>query len=298
MAQDVTPMDAGQLREAMGRFGFQDREARLYLLLLRRGRATARALTLESGIDRVLAYRTLDGMHARGLVQVTAERPRRYVALSPTVLLERSITERRRSLAEDVELARTLAEQLPQVTAAILEGAPRFQLITGTAATYPFIREMLARAEHDVSVLMTYRAFRESVAARTFEPLAPFVRGGGRFRLVIEDDPRLPATLRPFDAARRRYDTVEVRTFGPQRARMTVVDAKEALVFVVPEANRSSLDEVALWTDTADFARAQQAHFESLWDRAQPALGPARYRRTRARRTAKPGSRPRPRRTH
>jgi sugar-specific transcriptional regulator TrmB len=298
MSQDATPMDAGQLLEAMGRFGFQDREARLYLLLLRRGRATARALTLESGIDRVLAYRTLDGMRARGLVQITAERPRRYVALSPTVLLERSITERRRSLEEDVELARSLAEQLPQATAAILEGAPRFQLITGTAATYPFIREMLARAEHDVSVLMTYRAFRESVAARTFEPLVRFVRGGGKFRLVIEDDPRLPASLRPFEVARRRYPSVEVRTFGPQRARMTLVDAKEALVFVVPEANRSSLDEVALWTDTPDFARAQQAHFESVWERAKPAPGPRWARRAGSQQGSKRPFRSGPSRKH
>lgn len=298
MSQEMAPMDAGQLLEAMGRFGFQDREARLYLLLLRRGRATARALTLESGIDRVLAYRTLDGMRARGLVQITAERPRRYVALSPTVLLERSITERRRALEEDVELARSLAEQLPQVTAAILEGAPRFQLITGTAATYPFIREMLARAERDVSVLMTYRAFRESVAARTFEPLVPFVRGGGMFRLVIEEDPRLPLSLRPFDAARRRYDRVEVRTFGPQRARMTVVDAKEALVFVMPEANRSSLDEVALWTDKADFARAQQAHFESVWDRAKPAPDARRSRTLGPGGRAKRGPRTLPGRRH
>jgi sugar-specific transcriptional regulator TrmB len=287
MSEEVAPMDAAQLLDAMGRFGFHEREARLYLLLLRRGRATARGLTQESGIDRVLAYRTLDGMRARGLVSVTAERPRRYVALSPTVLLERSLTERRRALDEDVALAHTLAEQLPQVTAAILEGAPRFQLITGTAATYPFLREMVARAEREVSVLMTYRAFRESVAARTFDPLVPFVRRGGTFRLVIEDDPRLPASLRTFDAARRRYPSVAVRTFSPQRGRMTVVDAREALVFVVPEANRNAVDEVALWTDTADFARAQQAHFESVWDRATPTPEPGRLRGGRSKRGTK-----------
>jgi sugar-specific transcriptional regulator TrmB len=276
-------MDAGELVEAMGRFGFQEREARLYLLLLRRGRAPARSLTQESGIDRVLAYRTLDAMRARGIVQVTAERPRRFVALSPTVLLERSLAERRRALEQDAVLARILAEQLPRITASILEGAPRFQLITGAAATYPFLREMLGRARRQVSVLLTYRSFRDSVAARTFDALTTFVAAGGRFRLVIEDDLHLPAGLRAFDAARRRYPTIEVRTLQPQRARITVVDETEALVFVVPETHRQALDEVALWTDTPDFARAQQAHFESVWDAASPVAPPRRAPRASAR---------------
>jgi sugar-specific transcriptional regulator TrmB len=262
-------MESSELIEAMARFGLPEREARLYLLLLRRGRATARELTRDSKIDRVLAYRTLDGMRSRGLVQVTADRPRRYVALSPTVLLERSLAERKHALEEDVALARTLEQQLPQITQSILEGGPRFQLITGTATTYPFLREMVQRAQKEIAVMLTYNAFRESRAAGMYEPLTAFVRGGGRFRLLVEDDPRLNANLQSFAAALRRYPQIEVRTIRPQLGRLTVVDERESLVFVVPETTRQAIEEVALWTDTPDFARAQLAHFDSLWAKAR-----------------------------
>ncbi|MFZ1022748.1 MAG: helix-turn-helix domain-containing protein, partial [Thermoplasmata archaeon] len=87
-------MEWRDLLTALNRFGIAEREAKLYLLLLSRGRATARDLTRESNVDRVLTYRTLDAMRARGLVQVTAERPRRYVPLPPRVLFERSLVER------------------------------------------------------------------------------------------------------------------------------------------------------------------------------------------------------------
>src|SRR5215472_8006790 len=136
-------MKWSELLAAMGRFGFTEREARLYLLLLRRGRATARDLTRESGIERVLAYRVLDAMRARGIVHVTAEHPRRYFPTPATVLFERSLFERRRSFDEDAALARELSAHLPEMAESTPGVAPRFQVMTGAAAIYPQIREML-----------------------------------------------------------------------------------------------------------------------------------------------------------
>jgi sugar-specific transcriptional regulator TrmB len=259
-----------EVLESMGRFGFHDREARLFLLLLHQGRATAREITRAAGIDRVVAYRTLDSMRARGLVQITAERPRRYVALSPTVLFERSLTERRRALEEDVALAHSLAEQLPALTQTIVDGSPRFQLITGSAAVYPILREALTRAQKEVCAMLTFRSFRESAGLRTFEALSALLRRGGKFRMILEQDPRLPAALRRFDAARRKYPGISVRTLDAQRARITVIDRSEALVFIVPETGHRSVDEIAMWTDTPDFATAQQAYFDRAWETARP----------------------------
>lgn len=263
-------MEWRELLGAMGRFGFQDREASLYLLLLRRGQATARELTREAEVDRVIVYRTLDSMRQRGLVQVTAERPRRYVALPPTLLFERSLTERRRVLEEDVALARELGRNLPQITQELVAGAPRFQLITGAPAAYPILRDMIARAERELCVMLTYRSLRASMEVGTFEPLGEFARRGGSIRLLLENNPRLPLTLKRFEAARRRFPRLEVRGASPQRARLTLVDQRESLVFVVPETGRDHVEEIALWTDTQDFARAQQAFFEAVWSTAPP----------------------------
>ena len=65
-------MEWRELLGAMGRFGFQDREASLYLLLLRRGRATARELTREAEVDRVIA----EGRNAPAVDSRTTRSPR------------------------------------------------------------------------------------------------------------------------------------------------------------------------------------------------------------------------------
>ena len=268
-------MEWNELLVAMGRFGFADREARLYLLLLRRGRATARELTRDSQIDRVLAYRILDAMRGRGLVLVTAERPRRYVALPPRVLFERSLFERRRGLEEDVALARELSERLPELTQSVTEGGPRFQLITGAPAIYPYLREMVRRAEKEVLVMITPRALRESAGLGLPQELRRLLRAGGRFRLLVEPDPRANALVRRFEAAARRYPHATVRAIAPQRARLTIVDQREALVFLVPEAEGTSTDQIAVWTDTPDFVQAELAYFRAIWEQARafPRLG-------------------------
>ena len=265
----IGTVEWNELLTAMGRFGFAEREAKLYLLLLRRGRATARDLTRDAQIDRVLAYRTLDAMRARGLVQITAERPRRYVALPPRVLFERSLFERRRALEEDVTLAKELSARLPELTQSITDGGPRFQLITGAAAIYPYLREMLRRAEHEVLVMITPKALRESAGYGLYSELPRLLKAGGKFRLLVEPDPRVVALVRRFEAARRQFPNSIVRSLTPQRARLTIVDQREALVFLVPESEGTNTDQIAVWTDTKDFVGAELAYFHAIWEHAR-----------------------------
>jgi sugar-specific transcriptional regulator TrmB len=254
-----------ELLTAMGRFGFAEKESRLYLLLLRRGGAKVSDLTRDSGVDRVHAYRTLDGMRARGLVQTTAQRPRRYVALPPRILFERSLFERRRALDEDVVLARELGRRLPEMTAAVTLGAPRFQLLTGAPAVYSFLKELVHRTEKTLDVMITPKALRDSTRFEVPRELPRFLHGGGRLRLLVERDPRLVALVRRLRRARAQFPKIEARALPAQRSRVTIADGKEAIVFLVPETDVEGVEETAVWTDNPDFVAAQQAHFEAVW---------------------------------
>jgi sugar-specific transcriptional regulator TrmB len=276
-------MEWRELLTSMGRFGFAEREAKLYLLLLRRGRATARDLTRDSQMDRVLAYRTLDALRARGVVQVTAERPRRYVPIPPRVLFDRSLFERRKSLEEDVALAQELSSRLPELTQAVSEGAPRFEVVTGAAAIYPYLREMLRRAEHEAIVMITPRGLRESAEFGLHQELPRLLQAGGTFRLIVERDPRVLGLVRRFQRARKGRANVEIRGIDRQRARLTVVDGREAILFLVPEPGIRGMDEIAVWTDNTDFVSAQVAYFQAIWRRAQPFGGSRRIPVTRTR---------------
>ncbi|MCI4370782.1 MAG: hypothetical protein L3J81_05595, partial [Thermoplasmata archaeon] len=179
-------MEFEELVGSVARFGLTDREARLYLALLRKGRASARELAHEAGLDRVLGYRMLDALRARGVVEATAERPRRYAAVPPRALFERSLRERAAMLAQDEALATTLAETLPTLVREVNDEAPRFQVLQGTPAIFAYLREMLRRAQEEVCAMVTHRALRGSVDYGLPVELPRLLKGGGRFRLIVE----------------------------------------------------------------------------------------------------------------
>jgi hypothetical protein len=289
-------MDWDERLRSLGRFGLSEREARLYLALLERGRATARELSREAKLERVLGYRTLDAMRARGIVELTAERPRRYSPVPPSVVFERDLRGRRSLVSEDEAMAQQFLVDLVTRTALPPTAAPRYQILTGSARVYDYLREMVDRAEREIATMMTFRALRESLEHGLQDRLGKFIRGGGRFRLILEADPRLSPTLQRFNRSLRRFPRAEVRPVTPQPVRMTLVDGNEAILFLVPEAKDRHADHVAVWTDNTEFVAGQRLFFDAAWEaagpRAKPPFGPGSGRvvPARIRRSAPPAS--------
>jgi sugar-specific transcriptional regulator TrmB len=261
-----------ELVASLGRFGLSEREALLYLASLRRGRATARELTRDVGLDRVLGYRILDGLRARGVVEVTAERPRRFAPVDPRALVERDLRGRRATLANDERLGMGLAEALATAAAPAAAGAPRYQVLAGEGRVYDGLREMVERARERIDVMLTFRSLRSSLAHDLQGRVADFLRRGGHVRLLLEDDPRLRPTLARFRRSLRGNRRAEIRLLDPQPGRLTVVDGGEAVVFLVAAAPDRRVEEVAVWTDNPEFVSAQSQHFERSWAAARRVL--------------------------
>jgi HTH-type transcriptional regulator, sugar sensing transcriptional regulator len=275
-------MDRKELTQALARFGLNDREAQLYLALIQRGPSTAPEVAREASSDRVVAYRTLDALRARGTVTVTAERPRRYVPVPPRTLFDEHLESRRARFAEDSKLADVLTELLPSQSGPGASGAPRFQVLPGAPGIYPHLREMVKRARESLSVMITHSGLRRSVEYGIQQEFPRFLRSGGRVRMIVESDPRIRSLLTGFAPSRRRYPSLEIRQLYPQSARVTIVDDREVLVFPVPNGQARGVQEVAIWTDNPDFIRSQALYFDGMWERA----GPASWRATGAPRSA------------
>jgi HTH-type transcriptional regulator, sugar sensing transcriptional regulator len=276
------PMEWEALVASVSRFGLSPREAALYLSLLRRGRASASELAREIRIDRVLGYRVLDSMRARGIVETTAERPRRYAAVAPAAILERVLRERRRSLQDDERAAKDLSERLAPLARTLPGAGTRYQVLVGERRVYDYLREMIERASAEICVMMTHRSLRESLAIGLQERLGPFLRAGGRFRMLVEAHPQLQQLARRFGRTLRRFPHAEIRQRPELSIRMTIIDQSEALVFVVPDAHDRRSQQVAIWADSASFVSGQRLHFEALWKDAPPVPSVPRV----ARRTA------------
>lgn len=78
---------ANSIAEQLTRLGFSQYEARTYVGLLTSDGATGYTLANETGVPQPKVYETLRRLVDRGAAVLTAERPARYAAVAPAVLL-------------------------------------------------------------------------------------------------------------------------------------------------------------------------------------------------------------------
>ncbi len=81
-------MKLSEACDAFQRIGLSRYEALVFVNLARAGATTAGDLARASGVNRVQTYRALEDLEARGLVEVTLDRPRRYAARAITFLIQ------------------------------------------------------------------------------------------------------------------------------------------------------------------------------------------------------------------
>jgi len=257
------------LRELLVAHGVPEKSARLYLSACRAGPLTASELARLSAVNRVEAYRLIQGLAADGLLRPVGERPKRFEALAPDRLLDRWISgaaERLRSLEHD--RGRILADWEAGRADLEDEDPRKFAVLEGREPIRRFLRTRLGTARREILVSAT----------GTWLPLlidAGFDRGfreargrGVRVRLVTEV---WPSNL----AEAKHLATVStLRHAGAPIANRTVVlDGSGALVFVSGEVGlgRAPEEQVALWSAEPGFIRLTRDFHRRLWNTAERA---------------------------
>src|SRR2546421_11574851 len=141
-------MKLTEATEALERVGLGRYEALVFLNLSRAGAATAREVARVSGVNRVQTYRALDGLEARGLVEVTLDRPRRYAARALNDVFDMIAEEKRSELERMDEVRKTLLEAWPRLSGRTrARPSVRVQVIKGRGQIYRTIREFVAGAQ-------------------------------------------------------------------------------------------------------------------------------------------------------
>src|SRR2546426_3428906 len=91
-------MKLSEASEALQRIGLSRYEALVFVNLARAGATTAGDVARVSGVNRVQTHRALEGLDARGLVEVTLDPPRRYAARAINDVFEMIAEEKRSEL--------------------------------------------------------------------------------------------------------------------------------------------------------------------------------------------------------
>src|SRR3989475_10767683 len=109
-------MKISEASEALQRIGLSRYEALVFVNLARAGATTAGAVARASGVNRVQTYRALEGLEARGLVEVTLDSPRRYAARAINEVFDMIADEKRSELEKLDAIRRTFLEAWPKLS--------------------------------------------------------------------------------------------------------------------------------------------------------------------------------------
>src|SRR5207247_10251463 len=118
-------MKLTEATEALERVGLGRYEALVFVNLSRAGAATAREVARVSGVNRVQTYRALGGLEARGLVEVTLDRPRRYAARALNDVFAMIADGKRSGLEKLGEVRKALVEAWPRLSRRTRAPPPR-----------------------------------------------------------------------------------------------------------------------------------------------------------------------------
>lgn len=267
--------DTHELAERLAVLGLEPREARLYLHLCARGPVPAGEAAAQLGLKRTETYRALESLVERGFAVAQLGRPVLYEATPPETVFaqvaERHERERAQVEAARESLLRALAET--RARDASQEGRYAFRILQGRRAILHATATMLHGMRVGQSMVSTYFGPANATAQnQAYRETLRRAAEGLPMRFLLREQPGMEDAMRPLAAGPQ----VRIRHFQPAHPlRMTIVDAREVLVWLVndPSPRLDARNDVAMWTNAPDFVKAQTTLYEALWANARDAPG-------------------------
>jgi len=245
-------------------------ESKAYLAVLLYGPLSPMGVNQKSGIPRPRTYDVLNSLVGKGLLMEQPGRPRMYTAVNPKVGLERMMRELERRMLRQIEEKRknierliselsiiydrrremTLEEERVWVTRRDSSLIARYseairniekELVVATAAPSPPEKEILEAVKYALRKKKSMKVIRSITPRWTREEIEEYeelIRLGDQIRCLKYDG----LTFAVFD---RKYS---VLWFPPYPSSLTV------------------------WIKLPSLAAILHRYFETLWEKAQPAL--------------------------
>ncbi len=250
-------------------FGFAAEEAEIYLFLLTNGPCPASVVSRRMGVDRVKAYRTLNLLANKGLVQTALGRPIRFTANPLKEVLEGYLSGAKTKVSE---LEKRKEEILEYWKGKNVEQSsdhePRFRILQGRQKVYDQLTRACEKAQKEICLLTTRNDLYRLEFAGFVETLNNLRKEGIVTRIITELDQR------GIKAAESYLKVSEVR-HAPLATtiRLAVVDESEAVpTFAMDDSmSMTTSEDVGLWTNAPNYVRTMRAFFDAVWSTATDA---------------------------
>jgi sugar-specific transcriptional regulator TrmB len=263
--------------QILNNLGLTSLQAKVYLSLLRNGKATIKAISKFSNIDRSNVYKTINVLsNKHGLIQQTIGFPNIYEAI-PLQSAIKVLMEHKRETEREIEeeIGYYLEENRLTQLASSEETEATFIMIPQKEAFIKKLRSELDSVQDSVEIFITAKCFPEIVEhlSRCKRLLDLKVT----FRVLVEKyEPQKPIPKE----ARKLFVNLnsEIRnTFACPVVSVLVFDSKRTLLIIDPTLDFGYSQ--ALWTNHTGLAAIIQDYFEKLWVQAQK-LEPISFTKT------------------
>jgi HTH-type transcriptional regulator, sugar sensing transcriptional regulator len=248
-------------------FGLSEKEAHLYLHLLRYGPKTPSPLAKSLKTYREDVHRTLTSLIEKGMVRPSLDTPTVYAAVDLETALEAAL-KRHESEMREMEVRKwELQELAKQQRFSPSSEVSTFKIIKSVkelvAATIPLLDSMQEEWLVVVPGLAT-------VVASLFginDAAAALIQRGGKVRTLVDISYSIIDNVQEL-----LHIGEEVRHTDQHGVMFVVYDRKHSMTNMNPPRSASlNAPMTALWTDDPTYALYLASTFEMLWKQAVPA---------------------------
>jgi sugar-specific transcriptional regulator TrmB len=249
-------------------FGLSEKEAQLYLHLLKYGPKTPSPLVKSLQTYREDVHRTLTSLIEKGMVRPSLDSPTVYAAIDLDTALGSVLQKQQSELREMEARKRELQELSQQQRFRPSDEVSTFKIIKSIkgliAVAMPLIDPMQEEWRLAAPAYLTVVASLFGVNDAAYE----FIKRGGKVRAIVDISYQVIEPVREMIAIGE-----EVRHIDQHGIMFVVFDRRISISAINAEVKRISLNEPVsgLWTDDPAYAQYLASTFEMVWGQSVPA---------------------------
>jgi len=250
---------------ALHRLGLTEYEARIYLVLVKRGPIKASELSFFGQIPRAKTYGAINELERKGLVHIIPGKPEAYTAVSPGEILMPVVNKLARELSDTSTIVEGLMmtfETNKYVKRDRPKEADGFWQIQGRADVYNKITQIISDAQESVNYCTSSTGLIRAYKVHC-DRLEKVSRKGVGVRMLSPVDPENVSVAREFSEV-LEFKVLD-KPFGKD---FVTVDGRELVVIeALPEDLRTDQGaDRGVWTTNRLLVELHDQLFDRLWN--------------------------------
>jgi len=247
-------------------FGLGEKEAQLYLQLLKYGPKSPSLMKRSLKTYREDVHRTLASLMDKGMVRKCVDQPTLYTAVGLEEVLESALEARQHEIREMEGTKQELEELLKDANFRASEEFCTFKVLNSIRDVMVTGSRLIASAEEDIVFIAPPRLLPLASRLGTITQTKTAIQRGVRVRCITD------ISHKNIDAVREHLDIgIKLRHRDKYRGiTLLVVDGRQSISAINADVKSLSLDEsvTAIWSDSPSNAEYLTATFEIVWEQS------------------------------